>query len=49
VITADRPNPPALSLDAALAEIETGKGLLYNPAAVDACIASFRSKWFVFQ
>ena len=48
-ITAHRPYRPALGLDAALAEIETGKGRLYDPAAVDACIALFRNKGFAFQ
>jgi hypothetical protein len=36
-------------LDAALAEIETGKGRLYDPAAVEACIGLFRNKGFAFQ
>ena len=48
-ITAHRPYRPAMGLDAALAEIESGKGRLYDPAAVDACIALFRNKGFAFQ
>ena len=48
-ITAHRPYRPALGLDAALAEIETGKGRLYDLAAVDACIDLFRNKGFAFQ
>ena len=48
-MTAHRPYRPALGLEAALAEIETGKGRLYDPAAVDACIALFRNKGFAFQ
>jgi PAS domain S-box-containing protein/putative nucleotidyltransferase with HDIG domain len=48
-MTAHRPYRPALGLDAALAEIESGKGRLYDPAAVDACIALFRTKGFAFQ
>jgi PAS domain S-box-containing protein len=48
-ITAHRPYRPALGLDAALAEIEAGKGRLYDPAAVDACIDLFRNKGFAFQ
>jgi len=48
-MTAHRPYRAALGLDAALAEIETGKGRLYDPAAVDACIALFRNKGFTFQ
>lgn len=47
-ITAHRPYRPAVGLDAALAEIEAGKGRLYDPAAVDACIALFRRKGFTF-
>jgi len=47
-ITAHRPYRPAKGLDAALAEIETGKGHLYDPAPVDACIDLFRNKGFVF-
>jgi PAS domain S-box-containing protein/putative nucleotidyltransferase with HDIG domain len=48
-MTAHRPYRPAIGLDAALAEIESGKGRLYDPAAVDACIALFRTKGFAFQ
>jgi PAS domain S-box-containing protein len=48
-IMAHRPYRPALGLDAALAEIESGKGRLYDSAAVDACIALFRNKGFAFQ
>jgi HD-GYP domain-containing protein (c-di-GMP phosphodiesterase class II) len=48
-ITAHRPYRSAMGLDVALAEIEVGKGRLYDPAAVDACIALFRNKGFTFQ
>ncbi len=41
-----RPYRPALGLDAALQEIERGKGRLYDAAAVDACIALFRQRGF---
>jgi PAS domain S-box-containing protein len=44
-----RPYRPALGLDAALAEIEAGKGRLYDPAVADACIALFRQKGFKFH
>ena len=44
-----RPYRPALGLDAALAEIEVGKGRLYDPAAVEACVGLFRNKGFNFQ
>jgi PAS domain S-box-containing protein len=37
-----RPFRAALGLEAALAEIEKGKGTLYDPAAVDACVKAFR-------
>jgi putative two-component system response regulator len=46
---AHRPYRPALGLDAALAEIEAGRGRLYDPAAADACIALFRQKGFEFH
>ena len=41
-ITAHRPYRPSLGIDAALSEIERGKGTLYDPAVVDACLAVFR-------
>jgi PAS domain S-box-containing protein/putative nucleotidyltransferase with HDIG domain len=34
---------------AALAEIERGRGRLYDPAAVDACLKLFREKGFAFE
>jgi HD-GYP domain-containing protein (c-di-GMP phosphodiesterase class II) len=48
-IMAHRPYRPAIGLDAALAEIESGKGRLYDAAAVEACVDLFRNKGFVFQ
>jgi len=42
-MTSQRPNRPALGLEAALTEIEQGSGRLYEPAAVDACVRLFRS------
>jgi PAS domain S-box-containing protein/putative nucleotidyltransferase with HDIG domain len=44
-----RPYRPALGIDAALAEIEKNKGLLFDTAAVDACIALFRQQHFDFD
>jgi PAS domain S-box-containing protein len=44
-----RPYRPALGLDAALAEIEAGKGRLYDPKVVEACVALFRHKGFRFK
>jgi HD-GYP domain-containing protein (c-di-GMP phosphodiesterase class II) len=34
----DRPHRPALSVDSAMNEIKAGKGTLYDPNAVDACV-----------
>jgi PAS domain S-box-containing protein len=48
-IMAHRPYRAALGLDAALSAIETGKGTLFDPAAVDACVALFRTKGFSFD
>lgn len=48
-ITAHRPYRPALGLDAALNEIQAGRGRLYDPAAVDACLDLFRNKGFKFE
>ncbi|MCF8081652.1 MAG: HD domain-containing protein [Deltaproteobacteria bacterium] len=45
-MTAHRPYRPALGLDAALAEIEKNRGILYDAAAVDACVRLFREKAF---
>jgi HD-GYP domain-containing protein (c-di-GMP phosphodiesterase class II) len=44
-----RPYRPALGLDAALEEIEAGRGRLYDPTVADACIALFRQKGFEFH
>jgi HD-GYP domain-containing protein (c-di-GMP phosphodiesterase class II) len=41
-----RPYRSARGVEAALAEIETGKGRLFDPAAVEACIALLRDKGF---
>jgi PAS domain S-box-containing protein len=46
---ARRPYHEKLGIDAALHEIEAGKGKLYDPAAVDACILLFRQKAFSFE
>ncbi len=39
-----RPYRPALGTDRALEEIERGRGTLYDPDAVDACLRLFREK-----
>jgi hypothetical protein len=44
-----RPYHEGLGLEAALREIETGKGKLYDPAVVDACVSLFRQKAFSFE
>jgi HD-GYP domain-containing protein (c-di-GMP phosphodiesterase class II) len=44
-----RPYRPAPGLDAALKEIEDGKGRLYDPDAVDACTKLFREGKFDFE
>jgi PAS domain S-box-containing protein len=44
-----RPYRPSLGIDAALEEIESKKGLLYDPEVVDACSRLFREKGFVFD
>jgi PAS domain S-box-containing protein/putative nucleotidyltransferase with HDIG domain len=41
-----RPYRPGLGLEAALAEIEAGRGKLFEPAAVDACLRLFRQKGY---
>ncbi len=44
-----RPYRPALGIDAALSEIENGKGRLFDPEAVEACVALFRQNGFTFE
>lgn len=44
-----RPYRPALGLGPALAEIEKGRGRVYDAAAVDACLKLFREKSFRFE
>ena len=44
-----RPYREGLGLEAALREIETGKGKLYDPAAVGACVSLFRQDAFSFE
>ncbi len=41
-MSSHRPYRPARGLEAALAEIEAGKGARYDPAVVNACLAVFR-------
>ncbi|MDM7999057.1 MAG: HD-GYP domain-containing protein [Dehalococcoidia bacterium] len=48
-MVSDRPYRSALTLDEALAEIESGKGTLYDPSAVEACLRIFRENRFHFD
>ena len=47
-MTSDHPYRAARGLDAALAEIESHSGVLYDPRVADACIALFREGRFAF-
>jgi len=44
-----RPYRPAIGLDAALAEMENNKGMLYDVDVVDACLRLFREKGYQLQ
>ena len=44
-----RPYRPSMGIDAALAEIESGRGTIFDPMVVDACLKLFREGWFAFQ
>jgi HD-GYP domain-containing protein (c-di-GMP phosphodiesterase class II) len=48
-MVSDRPYRAALGLDSALAEIESGKGTLYDANAVGACVRLFRQGRFQFE
>ena len=41
-----RPYRPALGVDAALAEIERGRGTAFDPVVADACLRLFREKGY---
>jgi putative two-component system response regulator len=47
-MSSHRPYRPSLGVDAALAEIERGRGTLYEPGVVDACLALFKEGRFSF-
>lgn len=47
-MSSHRPYRPGLGLDAALEEIIRQRGVLYDPGAVDCCLALFREKNYVF-
>jgi HD-GYP domain-containing protein (c-di-GMP phosphodiesterase class II) len=44
-----RPYRPALGIDAALAEIEKNRGLLYDSHAADKCLRVFREKGYQIE
>lgn len=44
-----RPYRPALGIEAALEEIENGKGTLYDETVVNACVKLFREEGFQFD
>ena len=48
-MAANRPYRPALGIDKALEEISNGKGKLYDPDVVDACLELFNSGKFEFK
>lgn len=48
-IASYRPYRPAQGIEKALGEITQKKGILYEPAAVDACLCLFRDKGYKFQ
>lgn len=48
-IASFRPYRPALGIDAALAEVEAGRGVLFDSDIVDACIRQFREQNFEFD
>lgn len=48
-IASFRPYRPALGIDHALAEVAAGRGVLFDSAAVDACIRLFRENRFKFD
>ncbi len=48
-MSSHRPYRPALGVDIALEEISQNKGVLYDPGAVDACLALFKNGTFRFD
>jgi HD-GYP domain-containing protein (c-di-GMP phosphodiesterase class II) len=48
-MVSDRPHRAALGAEAAMAEIASGKGTLYDPSAVDACVRLFKEGKFQFD
>lgn len=48
-MSSHRPYRPSRGVDVALAEIEAGRGTLYDSDAVDACLLLFRERHFAFS
>jgi PAS domain S-box-containing protein/putative nucleotidyltransferase with HDIG domain len=48
-ISSHRPYRPTLGIERALAEVQEHRGTHYDPEVVDACLALFESKRFVFS
>jgi PAS domain S-box-containing protein len=48
-MTSHRPYRPALGIEAALNEIESGKGVKYDAQVVDLCVSLFRNEGFSFS
>ena len=48
-MSSHRPYRPALGIEAALSEIERGRGRMYDPVIVDACLRLFGNKGFAFS
>lgn len=46
-MSSHRPYRPSLGIEAALAEIEKGRGSLYDPAVADACMRLFRKGYVI--
>lgn len=48
-MTSHRPYRPALGIEAALQEIESGKGTKFDARIVDICASLFREEGFTFS
>ena len=48
-MTSHRPYRPALGIEAALKEIESGRGVKYDGRIVDLCVSLFRDEGFLFS
>jgi PAS domain S-box-containing protein/putative nucleotidyltransferase with HDIG domain len=48
-MTIDRPYKGGVGIDGALAEIETNRGVLYDPEVVDSCLKLFREMGYRFN